>query len=162
MSAPPQRFVELAITEAACRPARLSCAKSNRGVVIFDSAPIGCNAYVLAVAGNGPPPPFRCAGDDACQAACNRVAIHAEERAIMRTRCDPRGAELVHVKAVDGELVASGPPSCWQCSRMIVEAQLSRVWLYGVEGWSSWSAGEFHRATLRHCGLPTGPEARGP
>lgn len=38
--------------------------------------------------------------------------------------------DLVHVKVVNGELVAGGPPSCWQCSRTIYDALIGGVWLY--------------------------------
>ncbi len=147
---PPKNFVELAITVAGCSPSRLSCAKSHRGVVIWR------DGVILGTGRNAPPVPFRCTADDACRKVCNKVAVHAEERAIIRARCSVRGAELLHVK-VDrelGDIVASGPPSCWQCSRMILEAGIGRVWLFGDDGWRSWTGEEFHKATLEHHEFP--------
>jgi len=83
------------------------------------------------------------------------VAVHAEERAIIHARENLRGLELVHAKIdLKWELQESGNPSCWQCSRMILEAGISRVWLYGKDGWQGWDPVAFHAATLKNCDLP--------
>ncbi len=74
-------------------------------------------------------------------------------------RCD-----LVHVKiGDDGRLVAGGLPSCWQCSRAILDCGfIDGVWLYeewptsdgGVSDvWHRYTAESFHRTTLYNCGM---------
>lgn len=130
-----------------------TCAKSKRGVAI-----VAANGTVPVMAANGPPAPFKCDGSVACRAACNRVAVHAEERAIIKHGLALPGTQLVHVKVVDRRIVPSGPPSCWQCSRMIVGAGIETVWLYHHDGWRAYSAEEFHRLTLEHHGLPAPKE----
>lgn len=121
---PPPIIVGRAVIEAT----NSNCAKSKRGAVIFNPA----SNIVIASAHNEPPYPFLCGGKARCGVNCNKVAVHAEERAILiaqlaRTRSD--SYDLVHVKAVEGRLAPSGPPSCWQCSRMVAEIGL-HVWLY--------------------------------
>jgi hypothetical protein len=98
--------------------------------------------------------------------------VHAEARAIreayVRCRPDPGGLppldglELLHAKiAGPGQLVAGGPPSCWQCSREILDAGLAAVWLFesihggrSSEGiWRRYTAKEFHEVTWRNVEL---------
>jgi deoxycytidylate deaminase len=128
---------------------RSPCAKSRRGVVIFDEHGViasGCNAQ---------PAPFACDGSDACRAACGKLCVHAEAAALRDAgRFAVRGAHMLHVKAEKGVPVASGPPSCWQCSREILAAGVAKVWLLHDDGVRGYTAVEFHRLTLQHCGLP--------
>jgi deoxycytidylate deaminase len=134
------------------------CVKSKRGVVIVDTR----MTAVVANAFNGPPPPFTCGGDDACRADCNKICVHAEAAAISRLNEEGYEARseyvLVHAKIVGDQMVPSGPPSCWQCSRQILHDGFAGVWLYEstppVNRWRFYTALEFHRATLDHCGLP--------
>lgn len=152
---PPEELVHIATTVASCSPRRKSCAKSNRGVVIYRPGYLVGEAEVLAVSRNAPPVPFRCDGSSQCREACNRVAVHAEESALLK--CGyyyAHGSELVHVKTVNGSLVPSGDPSCWQCSRMMVDVGIRKIWLFQKDGWRSWSAEAFHSDTLAACGLP--------
>lgn len=123
------------------------CAKSKRGVVIFSPA------QMVVAANNSPPMPFRCDADEACRAVCNKVAVHAEERALLAVGSRARGCELLHVKVVNGYAVPSGPPSCWQCSRAIVEAGIVGVWLLHEDGLRRYDALDFHRRTLAHHGI---------
>lgn len=146
--------------------ARMSpCKKSKRGVLVFNRrGPLGGGF-------NGPPPGFVCDGSPECRAACPKVCNHAEARALLealsfarRSPTEPldivlHGAELLHIKVVDGEPVPSGPPSCWQCSRLILDCGISKVWLVHADGLKSYTADEFHEATLRECGLPVIREA---
>jgi hypothetical protein len=81
------------------------------------------------------------------------------------------GLDLVHVKVVDSQVVPGGGPSCWQCSRLVVEVGLRGVWLYEKHDedprmhgessrpawWHFYTAAEFHRVTLRTCGIGTAP-----
>ncbi len=141
---------------AAVEEARRSdCCKSKRGVVIADPH----TGEILVTAHNSKPPPLSCSGSAACRAECRRVAVHAEERALLRLarlRICPIGGVLLHVKVVDGELVGGGPPSCLQCSRLILEAEISTVWLYEVNtepgfagnAWVARSALQFHLDTM--------------
>jgi hypothetical protein len=61
---------------------------------------------------------------------------------------------MLHVKVVKGIATISGPPSCWQCSRLILEAGIAGMWLLHSEGLHRYTAEEFHRLTLEHCKLP--------
>lgn len=147
----------------------ISCHKSQRGVVLYNPElerhriKIGNPFNVLIaktiIAGtgrNGPPPPFTCDASDKCRERCNKFCVHAEDRAIREAGSfdDISDLELVHVKVVDDQVVPGGPPSCWQCSRTIVDAKIRGVWLLEVDrGWVYRSAEEFHTATLQHCGL---------
>lgn len=121
-----------------------TCVKSNRGVVVVSS-----DLKTVVYGYNDPPAPFACMG---CGDSCNRVAIHAEERALLKNPEAARGGDLLHVKTVKGVPVPSGPPSCWQCSRMIVEAGVARVWLLHSD-WVSYTAEDFHKETLENTGL---------
>ena len=143
-STPPAHVILRAIAEGRDSP----CGKSKRGVVIYDphttnSIVRGRNAPALGVCGN----------DDVCRAACARICIHAEQDSLLRG-FDVVGADLVHVKVIDGVLVPSGGPSCVECSKLILAAGVDGVWLYHAEGWRRYSAEEFHRLTLAALGLP--------
>jgi len=126
------------------------CQKSKRGVIIFNASAVFAHGI------NGPPRPFVCTGDEACRAACGKISVHAEQRALM-SYVPGRDTEayLLHVKAEDGVAVPSGPPSCWQCSRLILdELTIRGVWLLHEDGLRLYTPYEFHRLTLEHCGLP--------
>lgn len=149
---PPNEVVETAIDLANSSP----CAKSKRGVVVW--APPGTLEQLLASGGhNSPPHPLTCDGSDECQASCGRLCEHAEMEALrdllgLTHRSD---LEMLHVKTVDGDLVPSGGPSCWQCSRSISRDQrIAAVWLFHEAGWRRYPTEEFHRLTLEVCGLP--------
>lgn len=61
---------------------------------------------------------------------------------------------MLHVKVdASGQMVVSGPPSCDQCSKLILRAGIAGVWLLHEEGWKRYTAQEFHEATLQTCGL---------
>lgn len=172
---PPDLIVTFAIHEAQKSP----CSKSQRGAIVYDTRDL----VVHGSGFNGPPEPFRCTGSDACREHCNKSCLHAEARALQGlARYQAHYSELVHAKTVQGELVAGGGPSCWQCSRQILELQLHGVWLFqaqqvrdvdhagmfprvtaraGEPGrWHFYTALEFHQATLRACGVP-GADGRG-
>lgn len=125
------------------------CAKSKRGVVVF-----GACVEFVAAGFNGPPPGFACDGSDACREACAKLCLHAEQRALSEAASLHGLTDLLHVKVVNGESVPSGPPSCWQCSRAILDSDVQRVWLLHEDGPRCYSPDEFHELTLRHCGLP--------
>ena len=126
------------------------CQKSKRGVTIWNPA----TWEIDGVGTNGPPHGFACDGSIACRMHCNKLCTHAEVDALMDAGTEAYGDELLHVKVVDGRVVVSGPPSCWQCSREIVAAGISGVWLLHETGWRRYTAEAFHEATLRHCELP--------
>lgn len=131
------------IIAAAVRAARQSpCVKSQRGVVVYARS----SGIDIAAGWNGPPGVgARCAGDDNCREACGKICVHAEMRALRtahdmlhRPEFDVRHmAELdaVHVK-IGGpgrELVDGGGPSCWQCSREVLDVGLGGFWLYETQ-----------------------------
>ena len=151
MIAPPQDVID-----TATRAASLStCRKSHRGVVIFNTS----KRSSRFIGWNHPPTHFACDGSDECRAHCNKLCVHAEVEALKSfLQADPnRGGwwELLHVKVVEGVVVPSGPPSCWQCSREILDIDdLTHVWLLHEDGWRRYTSVEFHELTLVHNGLP--------
>ncbi|TAM62232.1 hypothetical protein EPN52_00925 [bacterium] len=137
-----------AAVDAALRASQASPCRSKRGVAIWRGD------TVLGVGHNRQPGGFRCTGDDACKASCARTAIHAEQAALLSSTGGIRGAEMLHVKTVDGLLVPSGGPSCLECSKLLLEAGIAGMWLYHEDGWRRYDALDFHTATLKHHGLP--------
>jgi len=141
------------------------CAKSKRGVVIFDR-----HLGLLAVGNNHPPDGFACDGSDECRDNCNKLCIHAEADALaqlnreLQIRRDEfvmlgeeigeMRPEMLHVKVVDGDAVASGEPSCWQCSRHVINFGITAFWLLHEDGLRRYDPQEFHEHTLRVCRLP--------
>ncbi len=159
---PPDYVIE----EARRAGAESPCAKSKRGVVLFDSglhaARVRANvqlgravidSIVISSGFNGPPEGFTCSGTMMCKSHCRDVCVHAEARAILAVntvdqtylvrmtnmvrqwRFPLAGLDLVHVKVVDGAAVSGGPPSCLQCSTLIVEVGLRGVWLLEAQRW---------------------------
>lgn len=132
------------------------CTKSKRGVAIFN--PMYGN--VLGVGSNAPPAPLMCVGDGACRAACGKVAVHAEEAAIIDVvrKCRfSTGLHMVHVKVVGEAIVPSGPPSCVECSKMILAWGIEVVWLlHDPGGLTPYEARDFHVESLKSAGLPIG------
>ena len=175
----------IAVAEAATRQS--PCAKSRRGAVVFGASD---DMVVTFGAGfNGQPAPFACTGTARCRELCAKLCEHAEGRAIRAAAGEFHGVrmlgialrcDLVHVKiGDDGKLTAGGGPSCWQCSRAILDCGfIDGVWLYEetaappfdadvrvgdlliptvvTEKWKRWrryTAEEFHRTTLHNCGM---------
>lgn len=135
---PPGRFVGLAVTASLDSPCR-----SKRGVVIFSVDTLMAHGH------NFKPQGFECDGSELCKSSCRAEAVHAEQMAIMMAgRNGTFGADLLHVKTVDGELVPSGGPSCVECSKLSLVAGIAGVWLYHVDGWRRYEIGEFHRLSL--------------
>lgn len=170
---PPESAILAAVAAGSLSP----CAKSKRGAVVYCPG----SGVVLGRGWNGQPSPFSCTGSDECHALCGRLCIHAEVRAIRDATAGfgnlgfPAGdVELVHAKVVDGQLAAGGGPSCWQCSREILDVGIAAVWLFEQvlpdrephlgrvaggwerpgETWRRYTAEEFHRATAAHHNLP--------
>lgn len=150
MDSPPEWVVEAARKCGATSP----CLKSKRGAVIFHpenaerlldgrtaleqanmsgwSRELAQESTILTAARNCPPAPMTCTGTEECRRNCGKLCNHAEALAILDA--NESGAladyEMVHVKVEFGKVVAGGPPSCWQCSRLILAAGLRGIWLY--------------------------------
>lgn len=124
------------------------CQKSKRGVAVVTQQ------GRVFVGHNHPPRGFVC--DAACLASgkCARSAVHAEMDALANARYAVFNAEVVHVKVVDGAAVASGGPSCVECSKAILDAGCSAVWLLHEDGLKRYPADEFHRLSLQANALP--------
>jgi deoxycytidylate deaminase len=143
--------------EAAVEAGRKSpCAKSQRGVVLFHR-----EEGVVGMGFNHPPAPFVCDGSEKCRAACGKICVHAEMAALRRYLWKRQEAgvhisdvEMLHVKVVNGEAHTSDAPSCWQCSREILDAGIKTMWLLLGTGLRRYTAEEFHRLTLEHHSLP--------
>jgi len=166
VNAPPEYAIDTARRAALESP----CQKSKRGVALFNRETADLivrngGMYRTMIAGtgfNGPPPGFICDGSEACRADCGKFCVHAEVRGIRAAGIldDVGDLELVHVKVVGGLVVDSGPPSCWQCSREVLDVGLRGVWLFeqpvdrtAAPGWRYYTAHDFHCATLMHCGI---------
>ena len=106
---------------------------------------------------NSQPAPFACTGTSQCKQACAKLCEHAEAMALRKLKPDYHSSlHMVHIKIVDGEPVASGPPSCWQCSRLILaDGRVDGVWLLHEPGWKFYPSEEFHRLTLEQNGIAT-------
>lgn len=135
MAGPQEDMVTLAIEAATRSP----CAKSKRGVVVY--GPLNTfgvsddERYFIGDGFNGMPNGYSCDGSDACRSMCSKRCLHAEDRAIRNalgeeSRGHLHGCEAVHVKVVGGKLAWGGGPSCWQCSRTVLDVGLEAFWLY--------------------------------
>lgn len=147
------QFTEQHALRAAIWAAKHSpCKKSKRGVAIFDR-----RMGLLKTGTNHPPGSLKCDGSDQCREHCNRICIHAEMDAILKLDDADymynAGLELLHVK-VDGIVpVSSGPPSCAECSKHILQAGIEWVWLLHDE-LRRYDAETFHLISLAQNGLP--------
>lgn len=130
MKLKPARF---AIEAARLAATQSPCAKSARGAALFYVTGNGTEV-TIAVGFNGQPEGFACTGTDACRRDCAKLCVHAEQRALQQLGNDDREGndiiDLVHVKVVGSKVVPGGSPSCWQCSRLVVEAGIRGVWLF--------------------------------
>lgn len=130
MTAPRPQHLSAAIAEALQSPCR-----SRRGMVLFEPR----NGRIGGVGFNGPPGDGRCPGRAICAGTCGQRAVHAEVRAL-RDAAYQREAgsgiltlqDLLQVElAADDSVVACDGPSCWQCSREILDVGfVGGVWLY--------------------------------
>jgi deoxycytidylate deaminase len=127
------------------------CHKSKRGVVIVA-------ADGRTFSGNNVPIVGQCDGTPECRRDCAKICIHAEQMALATAGEAANGAELFHLKVVDGKPVASGAPSCVECSKLMLLAGIDGVWLFQQVGWRRWTAEEFHAETLCTLGLYRGPQ----
>lgn len=105
----------------------------------------------LSAGWNAPPEPFHCTG--ACIERCRDYTVHAEQRALLHHEKRP-GIDMLHVQLADGKLVASGPPSCSQCSKLMLEQGIEGMWLLHPYGWHRYPLVEFHELTLEECEIP--------
>lgn len=174
-TAPHHRIISVAVSTANAGP----CAKSKRCAAVYERVQDGTGRILTrGVCFNAPPLPLTCdGGTEKCRAACAKICIHAEAGALTCAIEDAGRAitrdnwELVHVKTVDGALVAGGPPSCWQCSKMILGLGIAGVWLYkdgrdedafpagsvaydAGPRWRFYTPLDFHMETLANCDLP--------
>lgn len=138
MQQPPQQVIYAAVDDASFSPCR-----SKRGAAIFRGD------EVAVIGRNFKPAPFECDGSEACKATCRRDAVHAEQAAIVCCG-DCRDADMLHVKVVNGRLVPSGPPSCVQCSKLMLVVGIRFMWLFHETGWQRYGAEEFHRLSLQN------------
>jgi deoxycytidylate deaminase len=164
MKSPPDYIIDECIKTANRSP----CIKSKRGCAIFyeniyDTEPLS-ETGILGTGYNGLPI-GEC--NENCKINCNKLAVHAEQRCIRQYLKNlylfndsiisdwnkNTTIHLIHAKTVDGVLVTSGGPSCWQCSREILDSGIDFVWLFHEEGWTSYNAANFHKLTLTQCGI---------
>lgn len=105
-----------------------SCKKSQRGAVIIkDGVKVG-EGY------NKPTIPTRCClrvhiHDNSKTELCS--AVHAEQLAIITTPSHlMHGATMYHAKVKGGVEVPAGPPSCTQCSKLVLESGIAEFVLW--------------------------------
>jgi len=136
------------------------CQKSKRGVVIWRRG-----GGILSTGFNHPAH-GTCDGSESCRRDCSKTCIHAEQDAMWEASRYGKAiqdVEMLHVKVIDGNPVPSGPPSCWQCSKMLVNSGIKAMWLLeevdGEPTLKQYTTLGFHRLTLINCGLhPHGPD----
>ena len=142
--------------QEAVKAATNSKCKSQRGVVIWHKT-----GGLLTRGWNAPPHPFVCDGSEQCILNCAKTAVHAEQAALLGlldlsnavTYLGADNLEMLHVKIVNGEPVFSEKPSCWQCSKLILQAGIKSMWLFQKEGLVEYTALDFHEQTLKNCEL---------
>jgi deoxycytidylate deaminase len=139
----------------AVKYADISKCKSKRGVIIWNRF-----TGMVGAGWNRPPFPFKCDGSEECRCDCAKTAVHAEQVALLdmissNRSSHPYECEMLHVKSVDGIPVFSDKPSCWQCSKLILEAKIPVMWLYLKDGLKSYTSEEFHQITLYNNNLYT-------
>lgn len=148
----PQHVIDAAIEATHA----VGCIKSVRGSAVF-----GVRSGDVYGVGRNYPVVGTCVGSAACREACNKLCVHAEVAALRNAlrvyHVEPELIELdvVHVKVIDGVLVVSGGPSCWQCARDLRADGISGVWLYHESGWRRYPIAEFYELTTVACGMPT-------
>lgn len=135
-------FVAIALEASTSSP----CQKSKRGAVAFR------DRELVALGWNHRPDGAACDGSERCRANCAREAVHAEQVLIVST-ADLDGADVIHVKSIDGRLVESPGPKCVECSKLLTAAGAAAVWLYHLEGWRRYEIAEFHRLSLAAAGV---------
>lgn len=143
---PPQHIIDLAVEVSGWSPCR-----SKRGVVVFSEG------NVISIGHNYKPRGFECDGSEACKTTCRREAVHAEQSALMAAGSRAHASELIHVKTIEGKLVASGGPSCVECSKLARAAGIAWVWLYHEDGWRRYDGKEFHALSLAALSRPAPP-----
>jgi deoxycytidylate deaminase len=141
---------EQALERAVRMGAQSPCAKSKRGVAIWDPELFD----ILCANHNHPPRGFACDGSDACRENCGRLCVHAEVAAMLDAKSGLHRMHMLHVKVVDGEAAPSGPPSCIDCSKAILAAGIKVMWLLHEDGLKGYPTEEFHELSLKHHGLP--------
>lgn len=147
--------IEEVLQEAASNAGLSPCVKSKRGVVIFDQKTVYGYGY------NHPPKGFTCDGSEECRANCGKICVHAEQDALIKAGAYCSELEMLHVKLDEqGYAVAGGPPSCPDCSKLILDAGIKTMWLYelrdGEPTLVPYTAKDFHLETLKNCGLHIG------
>jgi hypothetical protein len=135
-------FVALAVEAAGS-----STCRSQRGAVAFSGREN--ETRELVGVGFNQQPGGPCDGSERCKATCRREAVHAEE-ALLLSGADlsRESTEVIHVKAIAGALVASGPPDCIECAKLLRFAGVVAVWLYHVDGWRRYPIEQFHRSSI--------------
>jgi deoxycytidylate deaminase len=141
-AAPPDWAIEAAEQVAVKSP----CAKSKRGVSLYSSHDLFGSGF------NGPPLNAACPGRERCGDRCGRLCVHAEMRAIRGVQHPGHELHLVHVKlGAGGRVTAGGPPSCWQCSREILDVGfVTGVWLYEEDVRRCLSCKRFEDSSARY------------
>lgn len=126
--APDEHVIAHALEVAALSPCR-----SKRGVALYDPRTGAHRGSGF----NGPPGLLTCPGRAICSGTCGQRSVHAEVRALRSAATyfdnHPSGPyDLVHVElAADGGVKPCSGPSCWQCSREILDVGfVGGVWIY--------------------------------
>lgn len=137
---------------------RATCESASCGTVIVSEG-----GRILGEGFNGPP------DGDLSQSTCRRsdwgsadkplydrtCCIHAEWRALNAAMKHSdrvlRGATLYFMRiSSNGSWTFAGDPYCTVCSRLILEAGIARVALWGVEGSVIYTAQEFNEASYNY------------
>lgn len=122
------------------------CDKSKRGVVVVK------NGSIIGRGTNNPPLDLPCV-PEYCRSICNMFCLHGEQNALLDTRrngYDPSGSRIYHIKVKDSIQAPSGPPSCVQCSRIVLDEGVKDFVLLYKDGIGLYEAREFHELSLEN------------
>lgn len=144
-----QAFFHPMMLELEAVARKSGCQKSARAVRLLRPAKQQSFAYD----GVNHPAAGLCDASAACQRDCARICIHAEEAVLLNAGKGYGEDEVFHLKVKGGRGVASGMPSCIECAKLTLEANVSGMWLLTDAGWRRWTARQFYLETLQNLGL---------
>lgn len=100
-----------------------------------------------------------CLQNSQCKVTCRSLAVHAEQVALMdalhnNVHIHNQPIFMVHVKTQNNKLVPSGPPSCVQCSKLILASpmRITGVYLFHEQGWGFYPTIQFHALSMENEG----------
>ena len=142
-----QHYMRLAAEEAR----KSTCKKSQRGALIVKGNEVLGRGYNKVTLDALCDPCIReKISDNGRVELCS--AIHAEQMAIIAAVNNRRalgGSRMYCIKIKDGQMRASGMPSCTVCSRMIYEAKIAEFVLWHKSCYAIYNAKELNELSFK-------------